>query len=167
MFHGFEGPIHVPLDGQSFKLDPVQFDEMVSFVIKICDCKYHHRTSKEFKQTDLKGSAATKIGAFGVSKSLGMVHFLDGINDAINCIDVSSKEVIQSKQMSFQSEEVKKAGTLFITSYMYALVERTKNGYLRCNIFVKLNILVQVWKFNTIGDLKQKYCDLTKSLPKE
>lgn len=168
IFRGFEGSIHVPLDGQPFKLDPVKFDDMVSFVMKNCDPTNQHERSNEFKKTDLKGlknlavNAATAIGAFGISEPLGMVRFLNAVNDAIKSIDVSSKEVIQSNLMSLQSVEVKKAGTLFITSYMYSLVGRTENGYLRSNNFVKLDILVKVWKFTTIGDLKDKYCELTK-----
>lgn len=169
VFNGFEGSIHVPIDGQPFKLDPVPFDEIVNLIKDNCPYEFVDTVSEEFKLTELEElkkvaiEAVKRIGEYGVSPALGMMHLYEGIIGIVNSIKVSSTEVMLSKEVEKKSVEVKKTGTLFIASYTYSLTGRTDSRLFFSKKMVKLDILTKVWKFPTIGDLKKKYFELSKT----
>lgn len=168
LFGGSEGVQNLPRDPTTYTLDPAPYKQMMAVIMA------KSKTSSEYVDKDtsnirdlarLKKFAQDSIpivAAYGVSKAGVNLYLLKGVTNMIDSINPTAEKRSIKKEFKDESIEVKKTGAVTIASYRYNFEAELDKFCCWDNSKIDLGIHIRVWKFDTMGDLKEEYLRIKK-----
>ena len=155
-------------DPNTFSLDPAPFKDMIKIIRKKSTPDYSevftgtHSTERHLTNLKRFAKGIIKTVSFnGPTQAIVQKQFYDGVSNIIDSIEAISESKEVNKVTKQYSVEVKKgSGAVVLGSYVSSFKGEVSINCCSKSGEVTMKVAVKVWKFSTLGQLKDEFMRL-------